>query len=223
MAKRAPKSAAAKPDAERKSKATPRKAPAATVRPAGAPVKSAAGGVYQLKITLDYIRPTVWRRVLVKDCSLADLHDLIQISFGWDDYHLHIFEIGHKRYGDLEQWEGDMGDDEVQDERKVKLSRIVSRGVKKFHYEYDMGDSWGHTIQVEKTLPAEVGVRYPRCVDGARACPPEDCGGPWSYADFLDALQDPQHPRHEDQREWMGGDFDPEAFDLEALNAELAR
>ena len=84
-----------------------------------------------------------------------------------------------------------------------------------------MGDNWDHTIQVEKMLAAEPGVRYPRCIAGKRACPPEDCGGPWGYGDFLDAIQNPKHERHEEMLEWVGGEFDPEAFDIEAVNEEL--
>ncbi len=213
MAKRAPKN---------EPKATPRKPRSTAVRPADAPAKTGAGVVYQLKITLDDIRPPIWRRVLVKDCTLAVLHDVIQIGMGWDDCHLHVFEIGDEQYGAPDQWQDDMGGNDVGNEGKVKLSQIVGRGVKKFRYEYDMGDGWRHTIQVEKTPPAEAGGRYPYCVDGKRACPPEDCGGPWGYGDFLEAVQDPQHPEHEERREWIGGDFDPEAFDLEAVNRRLA-
>jgi hypothetical protein len=181
------------------------------------------GGVYQLKIALDFIRPMIWRRVQTKDCTLAKLHDIIQAVMGWDDYHLHEFEIDKKRYGDPIQWHNDFwGDDpEIGNEGKVKLSRLVEPGVKKFHYQYDMGDSWWHIITVEKTLPAEAGVKYPRCVAGERACPPEDCGGPWGYGDFVDAIQNPKHERHADLLEWIGGHFDPEAFDLEAANEEL--
>ena len=86
-----------------------------------------------------------------------------------------------------------------------------------------MGDNWDHTIQLEKVLPAEAGVRYPRCVAGKRACPPEDCGGPWGYADFLNAIQNPGHENHADMVEWIGGSFDPEAFDPEAVNRRLAK
>jgi hypothetical protein len=178
--------------------------------------------VYQLKITLRDIKPPVWRRVQVKDCSLAKLHDTIQTCMGWDDYHLHEFEIGGERYGDPLQWQDDFGGDlEIGKEGKVKLSQVLAQGVKKFSYVYDMGDNWDHTIQVEKVLPAEAGVRYPRCVAGKRACPPEDCGGPWGYAGFLDAIQDPEHEQHEELLEWVGGEFDPEAFDIEAVNEDL--
>jgi hypothetical protein len=150
----------------------------------------AASLVYQLKITLRDIKPPVWRRVQVKDCTLAQLHDIIQTCMGWDDAHLHEFEIGGERYGDPLQWQDDFGGEmEVGNEGKVKLSQVVDQGLKKFGYVYDMGDNWGHTIQVEKVLDAEPGVRYPRCVAGKRACPPEDCGGPWGYGDFLQAIQ----------------------------------
>lgn len=106
-------------------------------------------------------------------------------------------------------------------ERRVKLSQLVEQGVKKIGYVYDFGDTWPHTITVEKTVPVEPDVRYPRCVAGARAGPPEDCGGPWGYPDFVDAIQDPQHKQHGELLEWIGGEFDPEAFDLEAVNEEL--
>jgi hypothetical protein len=142
---------------------------------------------------------------------------------GWDDYHLHEFEFGNQRYGNHEQWHvGPMGDPDVQNERKVQLSHLVNQGVKKLRYVYDMGDSWEHTIKVEKTLAAKSGVDYPCCVAGERACPPEDCGGPWGYADFVAAIQDPTHESHEDQLEWIGGEFDPEAFDVETVNEALA-
>jgi len=149
------------------------------------------------------------------------LHDIIQDVMGWEDYHLHEFEVGEERYGLPEQWEGGWDDNDVASSRKVKLSQLAEQGVKKFRYQYDMGDSWWHTITIEKTLPAEAGVSYPRCVAGERAGPPEDCGGPWGYADFVDAIQNPRHERHEELLGWIGGKFDPEAFDLEAVNQEL--
>lgn len=177
--------------------------------------------VYQLKITLRDIKPPIWRRVQVKGCSLAKLHDIIQTCMGWEDYHLHEFEIGERRYGLPEQWEKGIHEPEVENSRKIKLSQLVAQGIKKLRYQYDMGDSWWHTILIEKTLPAEPGVRYPRCIGGERACPPEDCGGPWSYGDFVEAIQDPKHRRHEERLEWVGEGFDPEKFDIEAVNKKL--
>jgi hypothetical protein len=173
--------------------------------------------IYQLKITLKDIRPPIWRRVQVKDCTLARLHDVIQTCLGWEGYHLHAFEIGGEQYGEPDP-DGMM---EYRDERRVKLGQVVAAGVKKFTYTYDFGDNWEHVIQVEKTLAGEPGVRYPRCVAGKRAGPPEDCGGPWGYGDFLEAVQNSDHPEHEEMLEWVGGEFDPEAFDAEAVNEEL--
>jgi hypothetical protein len=182
--------------------------------------RSAGGGadcVYQVKITLNGIKPPIWRRVQVLDDSLADLHNVIQTCMGWEDYHLHVFVIGGQHYGLPDQWQ----DPDIGDSRKVKLSHLVAQDVKKFRYTYDMGDTWEHTIVIEKTVPAEAGVQYPHCIAGQRACPPEDCGGPWTYADFLEAIQNPQHPRHQDRIEWIGGEFDAEAFDLKTVNAKL--
>jgi len=176
-----------------------------------------AGMVYQLKITLRDIKPPVWRRLQVKDCKLSQLHDIIQTCMGWDGYHLYAFEVGNEQYS-VPDPDGMM---ETEDARKVKLSQLVAGGIKKFTYTYDFGDNWDHTIQVEKLLDAEPGVSYPRCTDGKRACPPEDCGGAWGYGDFLKAIQNPKHPEHEEMMEWIGGEFDPEAFDIEGVNEEL--
>jgi hypothetical protein len=93
----------------------------------------------------------------------------------------------------------------------------------KFVYEYDFGDSWEHVLLVEKVLPPEPGQRYPVCIKGRRACPPEDVGGIWGYAYFLEAIQNPDHPEREDYLEWIGGEFDPQAFDLEEVNAALGK
>jgi hypothetical protein len=193
----------------------------AVSKPSRTLAKRATSTVYQLKITLNDIRPPVWRRVQTRDCTLAQLHDIIQIVMGWEDYHLHEFEVGEERYGLLEQWESGLHEPEVRNSRKLKLSQLVEQGVKKFRYQYDMGDSWWHAIQVEKRLPAEPGDKYPCCIGGKRACPPEDCGGPRGYADLVEAIQDPNHERHEELLEWIGGEFDPEAFALEAVNEQL--
>ena len=139
------------------------------------PAVSGRDGVYQVKITLNGVKPPIWRRVQIEDGTLAELHDVIQTCMGWDDYHLHAFAIGGEQFGLPEQWQ----DPEVGDSRKVKLSHLIAQSVKKFLYTYDMGDSWEHTILIEKTLPVEAGIKYPRCIAGERACPPEDCGGPW--------------------------------------------
>ena len=166
-------------------------------KPKKRPAKVATGTVSQLKITLNDIRPPIWRRVLTKDCTLARLHDIIQVSVGWQGGHLHLFQIGEDHYGELGQWPKHYLDGlETLDERKIKLGQLVAQGVKKFGYEYDMGDSWRHTIVIEKIVPAEPGVKYPRCLAGERACPPEDCGEPWGYGDFVEAIENPKHKQH---------------------------
>jgi pRiA4b ORF-3-like protein len=175
------------------------------------------GQIYQLKITLKDIQPPIWRRVQVTDCSLARLHDVIQICMGWDGYHMHAFEAGGEEYGEPDP-DGMM---EHQDSRRVKLSQLVAQGIKKLTYTYDFGDNWEHVIQIEKTPPPEPGAHYPRCIEGKRACPPEDCGGPWGYAEFLEAVKNPEHPEHEERLEWVGDEFDPEAFDPQAVNEQL--
>ena len=144
--------------------------------------------IYQVKITLDGIKPLIWRQVQLDDCSLAELHNIIQISMGWDDEHMYAFVIEGEQYGDLER-----GGDFEYDAQSIRLSDLVKRGDTRFRYDYDFGDDWKHTIDIEKMVPAEEGVYYPRCVKGERACPPEDCGGPHGYLYFLDKIQDPDH------------------------------
>lgn len=180
--------------------------------------KSRANQIYQIKITLQGSKPPIWRRVQVPaDIRLSALHDVIQIVMGWGDEHLHQFLIGREYYGDERL--ADQGD--VEDESKVKLNALVKKEKERFLYEYDFGDSWEHRLDVEKILPAEPDVHYPRCVEGKRACPPEDCGGVWGYADLLEAIRDPAHPEYENMSEWVEDDFDPEAFDPDEVNALL--
>ena len=115
----------------------------------------------------------------------------------------------------------DYGDDWTQDERKVKLQKVAPEIGVKFHYEYDFGDSWTHLIQVEKILMPEPNTVYPVCIKGKRACPPEDCGGVWGYADLIEIMADPKHEQYEEMQEWLGDELDPEAFDLNEVNDAL--
>ena len=182
--------------------------------------QSAPTAVYQLKITLKGSRPPIWRRVLVRDdTTLEQLNYVIQIAVGWTNSHLHDFTIRGERYSEPspEDWEP------VKDEQRYKLNQLVTGAKFKFVYQYDFGDSWDHEVVVEKVLTPEPGMRYPVCVTGKRACPPEDVGGVWGYAEFLEAINDPKHEEHESYLEWIGGEFDPEAFDLDDVNALLKR
>ncbi len=178
--------------------------------------------VYQIKVTLDDTHPPVWRRILVPgNTTLLKLHDILQIVMGWEDYHLHMFNFEGLIYGDPADDEyGDLG---TLDEVAYKLNRIIHREGQRFKYEYDFGDSWDHTLLVEKILPPQEGLRYPLCLKGKRACPPEDVGGVWGYENFLEAIRDPNRDEHEEYLTWIGGEFDPEAFDLEEVNTRLRR
>ncbi|OHB85666.1 MAG: hypothetical protein A2V98_18540 [Planctomycetes bacterium RBG_16_64_12] len=172
--------------------------------------------IYEVKITLQNINPPIWRRVQTNDCSLDELHDIIQVCMGWEDEHMYAFVIDDEEFGNPKQ-----GGEAEHDSRYVRLSEVVEEGHICFRYDYDFGDDWRHTIDVEKTLPAEEGARYPRCVKGERACPPENCGGPYGYPYFLEKIQDPEHEEHEDALEWVGDEFDPEEFDLAEVNEGL--
>jgi hypothetical protein len=176
--------------------------------------------VYQIKVTLRDSKPPIWRRIQVPgDVTLARLHRILQIVMGWTDYHLHQFIIGGAYFGQPHpDYEGFL---EMHDERRVKLAQIAPGEKFKFVYEYDFGDGWEHELLVEKILPPEPDVDYPRCLKGKRACPPEDVGGVWGYDDFLEIIRTADHPEHDDMLEWVGGEFDPEAFDLDEINAEL--
>jgi hypothetical protein len=112
--------------------------------------------------------------------------------------------------------------DDVADETKLTLNGLLRSGVARFTYTYDLGDNWEHQVLIERTQPALDAGRYPACVAGRRNCPPEDCGGPWGYAELLAAIADPAHPEHADQRAWLGEDFDPDEFDVDAADADLA-
>lgn len=181
------------------------------------PIKSPCV-IYQLKITLDDSRPPIWRRVLVPGSfNLYQLHQVIQGAMGWTDSHLHQFSIDGEHYGipSIEDWAP------VIDEREFKLEQIAPSIKCKFIYEYDFGDGWRHLLLVEKILSPTLGEKYPQCIKGKRACPPEDVGGIRGYENFLDALRDERHEEHDSYLEWVGGKFDSEAIDLALINQEL--
>ena len=174
--------------------------------------------VYQLKITLKNIRPPIWRRVVVKSSTtLQQLHLIVQAAMGWDNYHMHSFSIAGIDYGQP-QPEYDFN---VREEKTVKLSQVVVGEKFKFSYTYDFGDSWEHEILVEKELPYSPETNYPVCITGKRACPPEDCGGSWGYAELLEIITNPSHPEYEERIEWVGESFEPNVFDIDEVNLML--
>ena len=184
--------------------------------------QSTTADIYQIKVTLRDSKPSIWRRIQVpSDINLGKLHRILQVVMGWYDSHLHQFIVGGTYYGEPDPDYRTMGTD-MRDEKRVKLNQIVRGEKSRFRYEYDFGDSWEHELLVEKILPPEPRGRYPICLKGKGACPPEDVGGVWGYGDFLEAIKDPKHPEHNDMLEWIGGEFDPEAFDLDEVNEALA-
>lgn len=181
------------------------------------PKNSAGTTIVSLKVTLRGTKPPIWRRLLMPDTmTLDDLHQAIQAAMGWGDCHLHAFDIDGRQYGDRQTI------DDVADENRLTLKGLLKSGVARFAYTYDFGDNWEHTVAIEKTRPAIDGEAYPLCVAGKRACPPEDCGGPWGYQHLLEVLADPDHPDYADQKEWVDEDFTPDHFDTVAANAVLA-
>lgn len=172
--------------------------------------------VYQFKITLEEINPPIWRRIQVPETySFWDLHVAIQDSMGWTDSHLHQFEITNPKTG--KEVEISIPDEDWEDEAlagwEVKIADYFSLKNPTALYIYDFGDNWEHTILLEKIVPRAEKTEYPICLEGERACPPEDCGGAWGYVDLLETISDPDDEEYEDTIEWLGDDFDPEYFD----------
>jgi Plasmid pRiA4b ORF-3-like protein len=187
--------------------------------PAGVGRAPTIRGIWQLKVTLRESNPPIWRRVLVPgSTTLRRLHLILQDVMGWTNSHLHLFEVGAVRYGDPDpEWEM-----EVRDESKTQLSQIAPAPKSELVYEYDMGDSWTHDIVVEEILVPDAAMLYPICLDGQRACPPEDCGGIGGYENLLVVLGNPEHEEYESTITWLGGRFDPEGFDVNAVNRSLS-
>jgi hypothetical protein len=175
--------------------------------------------VFQFKITLKDIKPPIWRRIQVPAaCTFWDLHVAIQDAMGWLDYHLHEFRL---RSPDGRMMSVGIPDEDFDRDVlagwKCRVAKFLSLDQPGFEYIYDFGDNWRHKIELEKVLPADPGMMYPRCLKGRRASPPEDCGGPWGYEELLEVLADSQHESYQEAKAWVEmmkeGPFDPEAFD----------
>jgi hypothetical protein len=171
--------------------------------------------------------PLVWRRIQVPErYSFWDLHVAIQDAMGWKDAHLHEFTIVDSNTGQIAHI--GIPDEEVPDERpilagwKVPIARYLAFGMGPVRYRYDFGDNWAHVLEFEGIAPADGGA-YPRCLAGAAACPPEDVGGAHGYVEFLTAIGDARHPEHDAMLEWVGGTFDPHAFDRRAVRFDNPR
>jgi Plasmid pRiA4b ORF-3-like protein len=172
--------------------------------------------IIELEIALRGYKPKISRRVLVrKNSTFHELHYVIQFAMGWTNSHLYQFKVGRSQYIGLPH-----PDDyeEMVDSRKLKISSLLSEPKNKVVYEYDFGDSWEHDVVVKKMHAAKPGEKYPVLIAGKLACPPEDCGGVWGYADLLETLKNPKSEDYEDMLDWVGGEWDPEAFDAEEIN-----
>ena len=175
--------------------------------------------IFQLKVSLDGVRPPVWRRVRVPGGYTLDrVHRVIQYAMGWGGYHLHSFEIGGEQYGEPDP-DGDL---ELIDELDVRLDAVARAGAR-LRYTYDYGDWWEHTVDVEDVRDADPDEAYPLCVDGQGACPPEDVGGAYGYAELLTVLRDPAHPEYETARQVLGSGRSTESFDARLATTLLRR
>lgn len=178
--------------------------------------------MYELNVTLVGSKPKIWRALEVRsDLTFAQLHKVIQVAMGWEGYHLHMFRLADFCIGVPD----DDDPEKVHDESAIALFHVVPCEGFEFDYEYDFGDCWLHRVAVEEIVDPENAIllegQWAACTEGRRACPPEDVGGIWGYAEFLKAMRDRKHPRHKECREWIGGDFDPNAFDIDDVNSRL--
>jgi hypothetical protein len=177
--------------------------------------------ILRFHVELNGISPSIWREVEVPATySFWDLHVAIQDAMGWLDYHLHAFRVdtgGGQSVSigipDLELFD----DTEELAGWEILVTDYFNEPGQTCQYEYDFGDGWNHSVQLVGIMMREKGRRYPRCIDGARACPPEDCGGIWGYHELLEVVADPTNEAHESMLEWLGGSYEPEFFDPKAV------
>jgi hypothetical protein len=129
--------------------------------------------LFQFRLTLLDVQPPVWRRIQVHDCTLADLHEVIQIAMGWENCHLHRFIIARERFGPPAPDDLDLGV-KMKDENQTVLSKLLPKTAKgvRWAYEYDFGDGWRHEVLFEGYPPLDKSQKYPICLEGERACPP---------------------------------------------------
>lgn len=165
--------------------------------------------IARLRIAVEGIEPVIWRQVEVPlTATLKALHDVIQAAFGWEGYHLHLFEVGEQRYGVPDpEWDSI---DPIRSEKTTRLATLIERGIRRFSYTYDFGDDWQHEIVVEAVAASNPAAEYPRFVAGAQRAPPEDVGGVPGYEEFVRVITRPRHRKHKAMLTWHGGPYDPE-------------
>jgi hypothetical protein len=172
-----------------------------------------------LRIEIKYIEPLIWRRVAVRtSMNLKALHTVIQAAMGWLDYHLWEFDVEERKYG-----MPDPNRPHVKDGATTQLATILASGMTEFNYVYDVGDNWEHRIILEQIGKAETGAKYPRFLGGERRCPPEDCGGPPGYFDFIENIARKNSKTAKEALDWYGGPYDPDDIDEELIKITLDR
>ncbi|MGM0568998.1 MAG: plasmid pRiA4b ORF-3 family protein [Elusimicrobiota bacterium] len=169
--------------------------------------------IFRFKIVLNGILPQIWREIEVEsDITFYQFHLTVQEAMGWGNSHLHEFSLDGLRIGDTSEEACEYGEPPRWEEREKELSEYFSEYNTRIEYVYDFGDNWEHTIMLEAIEDKKKNIKYPRCIDGARACPPEDCGSSPGYYNLLEILSDPENEEYGEMREWAG-DYDPEYFD----------
>ena len=183
---------------------------------------------FQLKISLDYTTPPVWRRILVNEnTTMYELHHIIQITMGWDNYHLWAFRKGREIHigipnDEFEEMETMWGSSpKTIDAKTVKLCDFFTKEKETLKYEYDFGDSWYHTITLEKIITNDTINLFPKCLAGKLNCPPEDCGSIPGYYNIIELMKQPKHKEYKEMVEWLGEPYDSEKFDIEFINENL--
>lgn len=173
--------------------------------------------VHVLRVSLRDVEPPVWRRLVVRsETPLPKFNRALERVMGWQGYHLHVFDVGGISFG-----EPDDDVDYVINEKAATVKHLLPRVGSSLRWDYDFGDGWEHDVVAEAIESPAEGTRYPLCLDGARACPPEDCGGFPGYERLLEALSDPKDPEHKAMVAWAPDGFDSEVFDLVAANRRL--
>jgi hypothetical protein len=179
--------------------------------------------IYQLNMSLIGIKPSIWRRFQVPaNVHLHQFHLMLQAIMGWTNSHLYSFQVNGTEYGELDP-DNEFDELDFVNSHKTRLNQVVLQKNASLIYIYDFGDGWQHKITVENILPVDISGRYPLCLAGARACPPEDCGGIGGYTELKKIIRNPRHKEYEEMMYWLGGSFDPEYFSLDHINRALNR
>lgn len=184
-------------------------------------------GNYQLKVTLKGVKPPIWRRIVVPaHYSFRDLHLVIQEAMGWEQMHLYSFFKDNVFIEELDEWDEPSADSPFPvirkaDAREMLIGSFLAEAGDKCDYIYDFGDDWIHSVQLEKVLQEDDNLTVPICLKGKRACPPENCGGIPGYENLLAILKGPDNEEKEMMLDWLGEQFDSEAFDIDFVNMQL--